>query len=107
MRDRILRLAALAALTMGLSAGCAALSSSNCFSESSGSVSSISESVTDSSASSSSSSGSDRSAALERDVGTYTALYVESGGEVDAFVRGISLCQRVFLLGEGAYRDDP
>lgn len=95
MADRILRLAVLAAMTMGLSAGCAVFSSSSTSSESSGSASSISESFSDSSDSSSSSSGGDESSALERDVSTYTALYTESGGDLDAYVRGIgALCEQ-------------
>lgn len=95
MADRILRLAVLAATAMSVSAGCAVFSSSSTSSESSGSASSISDSFSDSSDSSSSSSGGDEGAALERDVSTYTALYTESGGDVDGYVRGIGdLCEQ-------------
>lgn len=75
--------------------GCAALSSVNSISDSSGSASSLSESVSDSGSSlSNSSSAAGRQAALERDVRTYTALFSDSGADVEAYLRGVgALCE--------------
>jgi hypothetical protein len=60
-----------------------------------GSVSSVSEGLADSGSSlvSESSAGTE-SAALERDVTTYTALFAESGADVAAYLRGVgALCE--------------
>ena len=57
---------------------------------------SISESISDSSASSS---GGDDSAALREDLRSYTALYARTGGEIDAYLRGVGeLCARHSLV---------
>ena len=74
--------------------GCALLSSS---SDSSDSASSISESFSDSSSSSNSSSDDEdaEDAALRQDVRTYTALFTETEGDVDAYLSGIgAVCER-------------
>jgi hypothetical protein len=78
------------------SLGCnAALTSSTSASQGMGSVSSVSEGLADSGSSlASASSGGEESAALERDVTTYTALFAESGANVEAYRRGVgALCE--------------
>ena len=78
------------------SVGCtAALQSSNSASEGLGSVSSVSDSLAEAGSSiSSSSSDGAASAALERDVSTYTAIFTGSGGDVGVYLRGVgALCE--------------
>lgn len=89
----LLRTALALALATAL-AGCAASTSLNSISESSGSVSSISRSITSVGSSSLSSLGGEESAALERDVETSTALVTERGGDADAVLRDVgALCE--------------
>ena len=87
-------------LVLGLSTfggmGCALLSSSDSSSGSSNSISSIPESISDSSESSAWSSGDDDdNAAVRQDVRTYTALFTETDGDVDAYLSGVgAVCER-------------
>lgn len=83
------------------SLGCnAALSSSTSASQGVGSVSSVSGRLADAGSSlASSSSAGEEAAALERDVTTYTALFTETGADVNAYLRGVgALCETYAVL---------
>ena len=78
------------AVALAAAPGCALL---NSFSDSSGSVSSISESVSDSSASSSG--GDSAWHRIENDVKQYTARAVRPNVDVDEYLRGVAaVCER-------------
>lgn len=86
----------------GASLGCnAALSSSTSASTGMGSVSSVSEQLADSGSSmSSSSSAGEEAAALERDVSTYTALFSETGADVNAYLRGVGALAERYAVSD-------
>lgn len=89
-------------LGIGTSLGCtAALTSSNSASQGMGSVSSVSEQIADSGSSmSSSSSEGEEAAALEQDVSTYTALFSETGADVNAYLRGVGALAESYAVSD-------